>query len=235
MTRQKHSFRPAFENLEDRSVPTAVGLYMNRGVLSINGATSGVNSIAVTGGNLNNPWVTVKGQLGSVRVNRTFGPGEVTSLQFIGGNMADTFINNTDLGSKAWGYGGNDKLFGGRANDWLYGGNGVDRLNGMNGNDYLDGGAHSDWLYGDAGNDWLIGGTGGDYMEGGADSDVLIGGSFDLPRMRYYQDKAADNMLGGAGADVFVAEWFVGTSGTRENREYFTDFSAAQGDRVDNP
>jgi Ca2+-binding RTX toxin-like protein len=68
----------------------------------------------------------------------------------------------------AYGYGGNDGLWGGAYNDTFYGGTG---------DDYLDGGDGDDLLYGGAGNDILVGDVGNDTMRGGAGADTFDIGS----------------------------------------------------------
>ncbi len=114
------------------------------------------------------------------------------------------------------GGGGNDTLDGSAASGPLraQGGAGDDRLAGGSGNDVLGGGT---------GRDRLTGGAGADVLDGGAGSDVLIGG---LGR---------DVLTGGPGADVFrflSADDLPAPRG-RVGPELITDFSQAQGDRID--
>ena len=114
------------------------------------------------------------------------------------------------------GGGGNDTLDGSAANGPLraHGGAGDDRLAGGSGNDVLRGGT---------GQDRLAGGAGADVLDGGRGNDILVGG---LGR---------DVLTGGFGADVFR---FLSTDDLpaphgRVGPELITDFSQAQGDRID--
>ena len=114
------------------------------------------------------------------------------------------------------GGGGNDTLDGSAANGPLLarGGAGDDRLAGGSGNDVLRGGT---------GQDRLVGGAGADVLDGGTGNDILIGG---LGR---------DVLTGGFGADVFR---FLSTDDLpaphdRIGPERITDFSQAQGDKID--
>lgn len=114
------------------------------------------------------------------------------------------------------GGGGNDTLDGFAANGPLLGRGGA-------GDDRLTGGSGNDVLLGGAGRDTLVGGAGADVLDGGPGNDVLIGG---LGR---------DVLTGGPGADVFR---FLSTDDLpaphgRVGPETITDFSRAQGDRID--
>lgn len=114
------------------------------------------------------------------------------------------------------GGGGNDTLDGSAANGPLLGQGGA-------GDDLLIGGSGNDVLLGGAGRDTLLGGAGADILDGGTGNDVLIGG---LGR---------DVLTGGPGADVFR---FLSTDDLpapygRVGPETITDFSRAQGDRID--
>ena len=114
------------------------------------------------------------------------------------------------------GGGGNDTLDGSAADGPMLGRGGA-------GDDRLVGGSGNDVLLGGAGRDTLVGGAGADILDGGTGSDILIGG---LGR---------DVLTGGPGADVFR---FLSTDDLpaphgRVGPETITDFSQAQGDRID--
>jgi Ca2+-binding RTX toxin-like protein len=81
------------------------------------------------------------------------------------------------------------------------------RLDGNAGANILDGGEGSDGLYGGLGADTLIGGQGADTLDGGL---------------------GTDSMEGGAGADLFLFRSMADV-----DKDVITDFSAAQGDRID--
>ncbi len=83
----------------------------------------------------------------------------------------------------------------------------ANRLDGNAGANTLDGGNGNDSLYGLGGDDALIGGAGKDLLDGGL---------------------GADRMTGGLGADRFRLG-----SAVEANGDVITDFSAAQGDRID--
>lgn len=114
------------------------------------------------------------------------------------------------------GGGGNDTLDGSAANGPLLGRGGA-------GDDRLVGGSGADTLLGGAGRDVLLGGAGDDTLDGGAGGDVLVGGL------------GADVLTGGAGADVFrfMGEDDLVASVGRSGPDRITDFSLAQGDRID--
>jgi Ca2+-binding RTX toxin-like protein len=158
---------------------------------------------------------------------------------------------------------GIENLSGSQGNDSLVGNAGANTLQGWNGNDVLRGGAGADQLDGGAGIDtasyytgtagvvvnlstsrgsggeaqgdtlagienvsgsqgWdsMTGTTGANGLQGWAGNDVLVGG------------RGADMLSGGAGADRFV---YIGTadSPVGAGADRITDFSHAQGDRID--
>jgi Ca2+-binding RTX toxin-like protein len=92
---------------------------------------------------------------------------------------------------------------GSQAADTIIGNGGVNLLNGFNGNDSIDGAG------------------GHDLLDGGAGNDQLHGGS------------AMDQLTGGAGADTFIFVTTTESPSTAAGRDLITDFSHAQGDRID--
>ena len=150
--------------------------------------------------------------------------------------------------------GGDDILSGDAGNDWIVGLDGNDILRGGAGADRLDGGggfdtamyseatagvgvnlaagtgvggiAQGDTLdaiegvYGGSGNDGLIGSSTDNVLVGNAGNDVLIGLG------------GRDALAGGAGADRFTYG-SVGQSPVGAGSDQITDFSHAQGDRID--
>lgn len=117
------------------------------------------------------------------------------------------------------GAGGKDTLKGGEGNDTLNGGKGDDKLDGGNGNDLLLGGKGNDTLKGGNGNDNLDGGKGNDSLKGGAGNDTLTGGG------------GQDTLSGGSEADTF--RFVAVTDSTNKKPDFITDFSQAQGDKID--
>jgi Ca2+-binding RTX toxin-like protein len=108
---------------------------------------------------------------------------------------------------------GNDSASGGAGDDWVVGGKDNDRLAGEDGADIVYGNLGADTCDGGAGDDLIRGGQQDDVLSGGAGDDWLSG------------DRDNDTLTGGAGADIFHT---FGDAGT----DRVTDFSVAQGDRV---
>lgn len=107
---------------------------------------------------------------------------------------------------------GHDALSGAAGNDTLWAGSGNDQAFGADGDDLIEGGDGNDTLWGGAGEDTLTAGAGADILFGLSGDDILAGGAQD------------DRLTGGDGADVFVF-----TAG----QDTITDFSGAEGDRID--
>ncbi len=94
----------------------------------------------------------------------------------------------------------------------------------------LIGSNHGDTLIGDNSGDTLkagklgstlIGGTGNDTLTGGAGNDTLYGGG------------GADKLTGGGGANTFEFKQLSDSTVAASGRATITDFSDAQGDRID--
>lgn len=127
----------------------------------------------------------------------------------------DTFYSIENLIGSAF-----DDVLAGRGREGpntLSGGAGDDRLSGRSDGDLLDGGVGADVLRGGDGADVLTGGDGQDALFGGFARDLLDGGT------------GADRMEGGAGADTFR----FGAEAVSSDRDRITDFTAADGDRID--
>jgi Ca2+-binding RTX toxin-like protein len=121
-------------------------------------------------------------------------------------NVPNTNAYYHRVDAEGWGIQVLADLFAGTTgNDTLNGTSVADTIHGGAGNDTLYGNAGNDTLSGDSGNDVLIGGAGNDRLDGGAGSDVLTGGP---------------------GADVFIY-------GTGDGADTISDFSHADGDRID--
>ena len=88
-------------------------------------------------------------------------------------------------------------------------------------NDTLLGTSGNDELAGGGGNDRLEGRLGDDRLDGESGNDTLLGGS------------GADTLTGGSGADQFVLTGLSESSPGILNRDVISDFSPAQGDRID--
>lgn len=139
---------------------------------------------------------------------------------------------------------GPDTLTGSVNNDKIAGGAGNDIINAGDGNDSQ--------LYGQAGNDTLNGGTGADKLWGGSGDDLLYG--YQAPAASSSALDGADDIYGGSGNDQifgqnsadlivggFGADLLTGGTGAdtfryldvRDTGDTITDFSQAQGDRID--
>ena len=101
---------------------------------------------------------------------------ESAGLIMMEGTEAVDSLTASRLGTKMYGYGGNDTLNGGAGDDTLYGGLGNDTLNSNAGSDALYGEDGDDKLYGGASDDLLDGGIGNDILDGGAGNDVYVFG-----------------------------------------------------------
>jgi Ca2+-binding RTX toxin-like protein len=132
-----------------------------------------------------------------------------------------------------FGKSGDDTLNGTSAHDSIWGFAGADYLNGQGGDDDLMGGLGDDVLWGDLGEDTLNGGHDNDQLFGSYHDDILNGGDGDDWLSGGH---GQDTLIGGIGADTFVVNTihFVGTpDSTVADPDYITDFSHAQGDRID--
>lgn len=96
----------------------------------------------------------------------------------------------------------------------------ANRLTGNGGNNVLNGGLGADTLVGGGGNDKLFGSTGNDTLFGGIGDDKVTGGL------------GKDLLTGGLGADHFIFESRLDSGTTAAGRDVITDFSRAQGDRI---
>ena len=136
-----------------------------------------------------------------VGTNRSwnYASSRVGSVDFVGGNGNDRFINYvTNLPVRGFGNGGDDYLEGYDGADQLDGGSGNDELVGFGGNDVLNGGSGNDILRGMGGHDQLNGGEGNDTLSGGIGDDTLRGhGGND----RLDGDDGNDSLYGGTGVD----------------------------------
>jgi serralysin len=128
---------------------------------------------------------------------------------------------------------GTDTLSGGAGNDFVDGNSGADLITGGDGTDTLNGGADNDTVQGNAGNDVISGNAGDDELHGGAGNDTIYGGQGndnifgDNGNNFISGDLGNDTITGGPGANTF----YVSSSST--GQDIITDFSYAQGDRVE--
>lgn len=141
---------------------------------------------------------------------------------FVGAGAGNDIVYGGDGNDTLYGEGGDDQLNGEAGSDIVYGGSGADTIHGNDGNDTLKGDDGNDQIFGDAGSDSIYGGAGDDDLDGGSGTDVLEGGDGDDVLAG---GAGSDTLTGGAGGDTFYLK--VGAQ-----REYVTDFNAAEGDHI---
>lgn len=129
------------------------------------------------------------------------------AITFSSGSGADTLTASNDAG--------------GVAANILLGNGGNDRLVAASHGAKLDGGLNDDTLVGGARADSLVGNLGNDRLLGGGGIDTLVGGY------------GTDRVTGGLGADLFVFGAPGETTAVRATADKITDFSHAQGDKID--
>jgi len=164
------------------------------------------------------------------------------------GTDRSDYLSGSHLSDTLAGGGGGDMLFGEGGNDTLDGGPGNDSLFSGAGNDTLSGGLDDDFLFDEGGNNTLLGGDGNDMLsviyshasllDGGAGNDTLatdgygqdtlLGGDGDDILEFKINAGGIVTASGGKGADLFRFSGYTG-----KNDVTITDFSAAQGDRID--
>jgi len=105
----------------------------------------------------------------------------------------------------------------------------IENVNGTSAGDTLSGSAIVNQLKGFGGDDVLAGRGGDDILNGGAGLDILDGGT---EADALYGGADRDTLTGGTGADRFAFS-AIGDSMAGAGADRITDFSHAQGDRID--
>lgn len=187
LTKNRDTFRPTLEGLEDRQLLAASASLLPGGVLRVTG-TNAADTIVVR--QVNNQ-ISVDGARGAFPVSRV-SRVEVNAL----GGDDRVFLNSEAVRGQqplarpavVWGGAGNDQVSGGAAggqfqgndgNDVIYGGNAADVIFGQAGDDKLYGLGGADRLYGGEGNDTLVGGLGADLLDGGLGTNQVRAGKGD--------------------------------------------------------
>jgi Ca2+-binding RTX toxin-like protein len=135
-----------------------------------------------------------------------------------GGGAAGNVIDGVEgVGGTAFG----DVIGGDNLRNVMRGEAGNDTLAGRGGNDTLEGQAGNDMLYGQDGDDVLYGDMANINLAGIIGDDRLVGGAGD------------DFLQGGGGRDVFVYTALSDSGINSSTRDYLTDLTRAQGDRID--
>jgi Ca2+-binding RTX toxin-like protein len=155
---------------------------------------------------------------------------------YVSGEIGDDTLYGHRGADHLWGDEGADTTYGGADDDRISGNEDDDTLEGNGGNDIIRGDDGDDVIYGDdfaseggaPGNDELYGGIGNDTLYGQDGDDLIVSG------------RGNDTVSGGAGADTFEYRTSDLTTLTWPNGsiqvhqvDTITDFSAAEGDRID--
>jgi Ca2+-binding RTX toxin-like protein len=159
------------------------------------------------------------------------------SVENINGSQGNDSLNGNAGANGLQGWGGDDVLRGGAGADMLDGGAGTDLVSywdsavgvnvnlltglGSGGEAQGDSYVAIENLNGSQGADTLVGNGGVNVLNGFAGADTLRGGG------------ARDQLTGGAGADSFVYGAIGDSPSSAAGRDLITDFSHAQGDRID--
>jgi Ca2+-binding RTX toxin-like protein len=193
------------------------GFFALSGPLRIDLGLSGPQDVGAGQGR--DAFISVEGVAGGDYGDTLTGTAADNSLDGKGGDDSLMGLDGADI---LYGFGGNDVLMGGAGNDSLREFDGRDYLRGEAGDDTISDLFGVDDIHGNTGDDSVTAGEGADTIRGGQGDDVLKG---DDGADWLAGDRGSDTLTGGAGADVFHA-W----SGAGLDR--VTDFSAAEGDRV---
>ena len=172
-----------YESLESKNLLATVSLDATTGLLLIEGFNLPDHVVVST---LSDTELEVQVENGTTSA---FALSDIVSIEFNGRGGDDTFINQTNIPSRAAGNGGNDTLEGGTANDTFFGGGGDDTIRGNEGDDILIGHFDNDTIEGGPGDDFIDGFFGDDIIRAGDGNDLVRGG------------EGADNIQLGAGED----------------------------------
>ena len=131
--RQPRYFRSfEYQNLEQRNLLASISFDAGTGIVSMVG--DGADDVGVV--SVDSPTMTKVTLSG---LTETYLTADIASISFFGIGGDDSFVNETNIVSNAWGGDGNDSLTGGSNADGLFGGTGNDILIGNGGNDRLHG------------------------------------------------------------------------------------------------
>ncbi|WP_457767705.1 calcium-binding protein [Cyanobium sp. ULC084] len=180
------------------------------GLQSLGGAMTVNNSGTITG--------SLGAILGGSGIEKVVNAGTLLGNVTLGGG---TDLYDGRLGQitgAVFGDAGADNLFGGAKADEFYGGLDADVLRGGGDDDLLNGGLSDDKVFGGSGDDSLLGEDGADRLTGQSGDDDLDGGT------------GNDILTGGIGVDTFR---FSSQLNATTNLDNITDFSIAQGDKIE--
>lgn len=152
----KNLFRPSFDALEDRTVPTTA--ILNNGILEVIGTKAADNIILKQTATK----ISVSG------VKATFDVNKVQAIR-INGLAGNDTIDASAVSKHCEIHGGlnNDRIVGSSVTDTLFGEEGNDRIFGKGGSDIIYGGSGNDLLFGDGDLDFLFGESDNDFLDDG--------------------------------------------------------------------
>jgi serralysin len=200
----------------------------------LSGGDDIMGSVVTTFGDVLNGYAgndTIRGLAGNDTIFGGAGDDVIFGPENLSG-ITKSYLRGDDGADRIYGAGGFDDINGNKGDDICLGGPGADWVVGGQGADLLYGDGSSpytaapfagdDIVYGNMGADTCYGGEGNDIVRGGQDDDRLFG---DAGNDWLSGDRGSDVITGGAGADTFYS--FAGAG-----LDVITDFSRAQGDRV---
>ncbi len=182
-------------------------------------ASSAVESLVVTGGDLDNvldlsgvqaadySYQDIDGNPVTVQVDAGHGDDTITGPLDLAATIlagdGDDSVQLLDADNQVDGGDGNDTLLGGLGADTLAGGDGNDTIDGWSGDDSLSGGDGNDVILGGDDNDAINGGDGEDWLEGLDGNDEINGESGEDTIIGGLGD---DTLLGGGGRDELYGD-----------------------------
>ncbi len=201
--RRSHRSFNRYENLEQRKMLATISVQSINDIpqLVIDG-TNGNDEVVVSELNANEVNITFTStpdEGPAVEGQETVARADFERIRFLGRNGNDSFTNDTDIDSAAFGHSGDDTLRGGDGHNWIQGGSGDDSiyggsrndfLRGRDGNDFIEGGQRHDRIFGGNGDDVVSASAGNDFIRGEAGNDQIFGGN------------GNDRINPGAGVDV---------------------------------
>ncbi|MCU0527249.1 MAG: hypothetical protein MUF72_20780 [Elainella sp. Prado103] len=185
------------------------------------------------------------------RILRGTANGDVLSVPNQDFVNAENRLPAAKYGYAAYGYGGDDLIWGAEGSDDLFGWEGNDSLHGGNLSDHLVGNSGNDQLYGEpetaidspdagddlldggAGDDWLFGGPGADTLYGWRGNDRLKGGNANETGADLLSGEAGEDWLdGGGGHDILVggteSDRFEFYDPTLDGSDFIADFTPSE-------
>jgi Ca2+-binding RTX toxin-like protein len=175
-------------------LPSDVVVFSSDNGLDLTTISADGKSLVFSGAELHNA-----SNANHIEFTSSFIAGQQTSLYVGSFGSDDVTIGNGNDGNIAYGFAGNDNIFGSNGADIIFGGAGSDSIDGGSGNDHLYGFQLTGGDPSTDGADTIVGGLGSDYIQGNAGNDVLIGDQGNA------SVGDADRINGGNGDDFIAA------------------------------